>query len=262
MAKKKVKAVTLAGFWKNINKIAPAYIESESKFTQKDCKAIKQIVNEVNNSPIPKSIASSFVNPYMHQDDCQVEFSSENPEGLGSWAVKYHEPIEPKPKIDILTEDEDENVVPALKEFKEKLKTENIKKAPGKMFLDPIGLSRYVYKFKKAGKEIDSTPEIKDNFKEYRKASFMQEIAKMPEPYFIYIAVLQEIARHNDIVSIENRDGGYIKSDAAFYLSALWAFKEFEKFYLRIQHRHLRADYGIIWHEGEWVEDRKTKGYA
>ena len=251
MAKKKIKAVTLAGFWKNINKIAPSYLDPESKFTKKDFKEIEQIVSEVNNSPVPDSIAASFVRPYMQQNNCQVEFTSESPDKLGSWAVKYYEPVEPEPE---LCKEENTNPAPV----------ETVKKEeePGKMYLDPIGLARFVHFIKTAGARIENAPEIKDDFKEYRQASFMKAIAKMPEPYFVYIAVLQEIAKLNDIVSIENRDGGYVKSDASYYLSILWAFKEFEKFYLRIQHRQLRADYGIIWHEGEWVEDRKTKGYS
>ena len=97
---------------------------------------------------------------------------------------------------------------------------------------------------------------------QFRLISFMQAISKLPAPYFIYVAVLQEVAVSNDIVSIENRDGGYTKSDVSSYLSLLWAFKEFERFYLRIQHRSLRADYAVIWHEGEWVQERRTRGYS
>lgn len=232
MAKKKVKANTLVGFWQNINKIAPSFLDSKSKITQKSIKEIQGLIEEVNSSPVPASIASGFVAPYMHKDQCQVEFSGETSTEFGSWAVKYNK------------DDEEE-----------------VKTTP-KLYIDPIGLHKYITDFKNAENRIDEEPELKKDFKEYRQISFMKAIAKMPEPYFIYIAVLQEIAKLNDIVSIENREGGYIKSDASFYLSVLWAFKEFERFYLRVQHRHLRADYGIIWHEGEWIEDRKTKGYV
>jgi len=131
-----------------------------------------------------------------------------------------------------------------------------------KMLLDPIGVHKFISDFKNAKNRIKNETDLKDDFKEYRQISFMNAISKLPEPYFFYIVVLQEIAHLNDIVSIENREGGYIKSESSFYLSALWAFKEFEHFYLRVQHRHLRTDYGIIWHEGEWIEERKTKGYA
>jgi hypothetical protein len=91
----------------------------------------------------------------------------------------------------------------------------------------------------------------------------MKELAKLPDPYCIYLAVLQEIAYCNDIVSVEDREGNFHKSDAGYYLALLWAFKEFETFYLRAQNRSLRADYSIIWHEGQWVQDSvRGRGYV
>jgi hypothetical protein len=225
MAKKKIKANSLVGLWKNIHKIAPTYIESEKADVKELTEEINKILQEANESSIPNSIATSFIKPYMHNEECTVEFTGNESTAFGAWAVQY----------------DDEK---------------------SKMLLDPIGVHKFVSTFKNAKKQIENDIDIKDDFKEYRQISFMNAISKLPEPYFFYIVVLQEIAHLNDIVSVENREGGYIKSEASFYLSALWAFKEFERFYLKVQHRHLRADYGIIWHEGEWVEDRKTKGYS
>lgn len=225
MAKKKIKANTLAGLWKKINKIAPTYLESTASEAAELAEEINKILQEANESSIPNSIATSFIKPYLHDEKCTVEFKGDTATEFGKWAVKY---------------DEENN----------------------QFFLDPIGIHNVIMDFKNAEKRIETEIELKDDFKEYRQVSFMNAIAKLPSPYFTYVVVLQEMAHLNDIVSIENREGGYIKSEASFYLSILWAFKEFERFYLKVQHRHLRADYGIIWHEGEWIEDRKTKGYV
>lgn len=226
MAKKKIKANTLAGFWRNINSVAPAYLESKKSEEKNLSEEINIILQEVNKSSVPKSIANSFVKPYLQKEDCTVEFTGDPSHVFGKWTVQYDE----------------ENT---------------------KLLLDPIGIHKLISDFKNAHNRLENETDIKDDFKEYRQISFMAALSKLPEPYFIYIIVLQEIAQLNDIVSIENREGGYIKSDSSFYLSILWAFKEFERFYLRVQHRHLRSDYGIIWHEGEWIEDKKkTKGYS
>ena len=226
MAKKKLKANTLAGLWKNINNIAPEYIESKQSAAKKLSGEINMILQEANESSIPASIANSFIQPYLHKVECTVEFSGDSSSAFGKWAVQFD--------------------------------AEN-----SKMKLDPIGIHQLITELKNAKDKLENDQDLKEDFKEYRQVAFMAAISKLPEPYFIYIFVLQEIAHLNDIVSIENREGGYIKSDSSFYLSLLWAFKEFERFYLRVQHRHLRADYGIIWHEGEWIEEKKrTKGYA
>ena len=223
--RKSIKSNTLAGLWKNINSVAPAYIDCDKKDAEDYVKKINKIIDEANDSLVPSSIASLFISPYMHKDNCTLEFSGEEKNSFGKWAVKYND---------------DES----------------------RMQLDPIGLHKYVSDFKNAEYRLNDEITLKDDFKKHRQVSFMKALSKLPEPYFFYIVVLQEIARLNDIVSVENREGGYTKSDSSSYLSTLWAFKEFERFYLRVQHRHLRADYGIIWHEGEWVEDRRTKGYS
>ena len=222
--KKKAKSNTLAGLWENINSVAPAYIDCSKEEAEGYVEKINKIIDEVNDSSVPSSIATSFVSPYM-QETCTIKFTGETEDSFGKWTVLY----------------DNEKLI---------------------MQIDPIGLHKYVSDFNNAEKRLDEEPELKDDFKEYRQISFMKALSNLPAPYFIYLVVLQEIAHINDIVSVENREGGYIKSDSSFYLSALWAFKEFERFYLRVQHRHLRADYGIIWHEGEWIEERKTKGYS
>ncbi|MBN1863960.1 MAG: hypothetical protein JW808_03575 [Victivallales bacterium] len=228
MAKKKIKpkAGTLAAFWEKIKAAAPVYSQSPKSKIKQSIAEIQKIAEEFNSSSVPVSIASNFINPYIADVECRVFLEMDT--GRKSFKPARH-----------LNSD-----------------------GAHSMAIDPIGIYNYIMSFKLAGKAIVESPRISEDFKEFRMISFMHAVSRLPEPYFFYIAVLQEMAVANDIVSVENRDGGYTKSDASSYLSMLWAFKEFERFYLRIQHRSLRADYAVIWHEGEWVQERRTRGYA
>ncbi len=228
MAKKKSKPIkgTLAAFWEKINTAAPLYLQSPKAKVKLHLKELNEIAEEFNSSPVPGSIAASFITPYVANNDSRVLLQID---ADGS-------PLRPARHLN--------------------------SDGSHTMEIDPVGIYSYILSIKNAGNTISECPGISEDFKEFRMISFMHAISKLPSPYFFYIAVLQEIAVSNDIVSIENRDGGYTKSDASSYLSMLWAFKEFERFYLRIQHRSLRADYAVIWHEGEWVQERRTRGYS
>jgi hypothetical protein len=232
---KKTKPYTLAGFWKNINSVAPKCLNVDD-FDQKDALSeLAKIVDEVNASPIPRSIGNLFVGPYLEEDKFKVDFSI--PETLQ--AAEVNKPVS--------------------------YKSYDLEESPRRestISINSLALFNYVESFKDI-----PIPEENDisvaSFKEKRQFAFMKEVAKLPDPYFVYLAVLQELAYCNDVVSVEDREGNFHESDAGFYLSLLWAFKEFEVFYLRAQNRSLRADYGIIWHEGEWVQDSKrSRGYV
>ena len=233
MAKRKAKAYTLAGFWKNINTVAPKCYDGAQTERKKSLTELSKIVDEVNASSIPASIGDLFVKPYLEADKFNVNFVA--PSKIPT--EELYKPVTyEKEDIDLATE-------PTVT-------------------IDSLGLFNYVGLFRTAS-ETPEDDEIEPDFKDKRQIAFMNEISKLPEPYFVYLAVLQEVAYCNDVVSVEDREGNFHKSDAAFYLSLLWAFKEFEGFYLRAQNRHLRADYGIIWHEGEWVQDSKrSRGYV
>jgi len=232
MAKRKTNSYTLAGFWKNINTVAPKCLNGAKTERKKSLSDLTKIVDEVNSSPIPGSIGDLFVKPYLEADHFFVNFvaSPEIP------SEEIHNPVSCEKEEDL----ESKPVVS----------------------IDSLSLFNYVDSFRIARERIEQD-EISSDFKEQRQNAFMNEISKLPDPYFIYLAVLQEVAYCNDVVSVEDREGNFHKSDAGFYLSLLWAFKEFEAFYLRAQNRNLRADYGIIWHEGEWVQDSKrSRGYV
>jgi len=222
MGKKKIKAITLVGFWKKINKIAPSYVNSSQ--SEADDLGISTLLEEINNSNIPESIAQNFLTPYLYKQKGNVVFIRDDVGNNGK-VSKYDE--------ETCT-----------------------------MYIDIIEFYKYIAMFNAAAAELEGNLDIKDDFNNYRQLSFMKAISKLPVPYFFYITTLQRIAVVNDVVSVENKEGGYIKSNVSFYLSTLWAFKEFERFYLTAQHRNVRADFGIIWHEGQWVQDTRTRGYA
>jgi hypothetical protein len=233
MAKKRVKSNTLAGFWKNI-KAVPLFEDGASldPIPPETFAALEAIVNEVNASHVPSSMASALVAPY---------FDDRTETGLSfSLATAYtgHAPDEVPRPVSRVGEEE------------------------GVFEVDVVELLLFAGMFAEAAETVASGGDKDLDFKARRQTRFMSEITKLPEPYLTYLAILQEVAYANEIVSVEDREGKLHASDAGFYLSLLWAFKEFENFYLRTQNRHLRADYGMVWHEGEWIADvKRGKGY-
>jgi len=233
MAKKRVKSNTLAGFWKNI-KAVPLMGDGASlnPLPPEALAALEAVVDEVNASHVPSSMVSALVEPY---------FDERTKTGLSfSLASAYPERASDDVARPVSKVEDEEGV------FK----------------MDVVELLLFARMFVDAADAVASEEDRDMDFKARRQVRFMNEITKLPEPYLAYLAILQEVAYANEIVSVEDREGKLHASDAGFYLSLLWAFKEFENFYLRTQNRHLRADYGVVWHEGEWVADvKRGKGY-
>lgn len=122
--------------------------------------------------------------------------------------------------------------------------------------INPVGIYRF-HSLITASKGLDT---VSGDFDEARRLCFHKELGKLPGPYFIFIAVLCKLAMTNQIFTAEKRGGKKITPgglSVASYFPLLWALKQFEAFYKRIQNRDMRSDFGIIWHEGEWVEKNK-----
>ncbi len=226
MAKRRLKSNTLAGFWKNIKTVS---ITDEAFVSPDSLAFLQQVVDEVNSSSVPSSMAAALVVPYFDdKTKSEIRFGV-RPE---RFSLLSGEIVRPVSKVD--GEDSVFDV-------------------------DAVGLLLFAEMFSSGAR---SAEEIGLDFKQRRQARFMMELAKLPEPYLVYLAILQEVAYVNEIVSVEDREGRLHSSDAGFYLSLLWAFKEFEAFYLKTQNRYLRADYCVVWHEGEWIADvKRGKGY-
>ncbi|GEM_PF-4094422 len=209
---------TLAGFWKNLKTLAPPYLEKYPSVKKKQKDMIKDFVEDVNTSPLPTLVNENFVAPYFREKEMKASFGGDDKKGFGKWSVK------------ICSED---NTVT----------------------IDPIGIYGFLDEFVKVEEKIKKAQ--KDgNFLKLRLYSFQKEVSKMPEQYFLFLAVLKEIALHSQIYAVDSK-GAFSSDEAAEYFSLLWALKQFEEFYLKVQIRNLRSDYGLIWHEGEWVEPGK-----
>jgi hypothetical protein len=216
--KKKYKADNLTGLWKRLDEVVPLFLAAKVRERKAIRDELSALLVEANASTIPGAIAQSVVHPYLAEEGAfTVEFLPSDRDGFGRLVVWV---------------DRDEK----------------------RVGIDPVGLYMLREELLAAAGQLAATDAEDALFDRYRSLCLFREVAKLPQQYLIFIAVLREIAQAARIVSVEKRDGGYADSDSPVYLAMLWAFKEFEQFYQRNQHRDLRADYGIIWHEGQWVE--------
>jgi hypothetical protein len=105
-----------------------------------------------------------------------------------------------------------------------------------------------------------ASPSEEDDFEKRRMAAFNAEMVKLPGPYFMFIAILGNISMICQVFTAEKRGGKKVVPaglSLESYFPLLWALKQFESFYRRVQNRDIRSDFGIIWHEGEWVDNKK-----
>ena len=215
--KKKDDTSSIYGFWKHVNEFSPIYIGKSVSAKKKFREEITSFTTEVNSSNLPVLINENFVKPYFKEKEMTVKFTGDDNGTYGNWHVKV-------------------------------ILAENIVK------IDPVGLFVFSNKFKNPSGYIK--PSDKENFPKVRLLNFLKETGKLPEQYFMFLGVLQEIVFANQIFAVENKEA-FPNKDNGEYFSLLWAVKQFEEFYQKIQVRSLRSDYGIIWHESEWIDAPK-----
>jgi len=223
MAKKrKYRADTLSGLWKRMDEVVQPFLAAKVRERKALHGQLAELLAEANGSPMPGAIAQSVVQPYLSEEgDFSVSFMPSGRDSFGK-ATAWVD-LEGK-----------------------------------RVGIDPVGLYKLHAELAGSAARLEKEGEAAsgdgDSFEEHRSLCLYREVAKLPRQYLVFLAVLREIAVAARIVAVEKRDGGYAESDSPTYLSMLWALKEFEQFYQRSQHRDLRADYGIIWHEGQWVD--------
>jgi hypothetical protein len=215
---KKNKPTTLMGFWKSVNELSPAYLEKYPKVQKKMKDEINVFVGEVNASPITNMVYESFVHPYFREKEMKVVFSGDDKGVFGKWSVK-------------------------------------IAQAENTLKIDPIGLFQFNTEIRKASDRLKKYDKEED-FLKYRLYSFYKEMTKLPEQYILFLAVLKEIVLETKVYAVDSR-GAFANDESASYFSLLWALKQFEEFYQKVQIRNIRSDYGLIWHEGEWIDSGK-----
>ncbi|MEI6420802.1 MAG: hypothetical protein WCP55_01185 [Lentisphaerota bacterium] len=79
---------------------------------------------------------------------------------------------------------------------------------------------------------------------------------KLPGQYLLFLAVLKEVVIDGKIYAVDSR-GAFANEESSEYFSLLWALKQFEEFYLKVQIRNIRSDFALIWHEGDWIDAGK-----
>ncbi len=220
--RKKKKRGSLSDVWDRIHEAMSSY--RDKKIPRKDIDdKLAALNDEVNKSGIPLLIADNFVKPYMPvKNDIRVSFSCGTEENDDSWEDRL------------------------LKESNE-------------VIVDPLGVYRlYSHVLESKNAELESDLD----FEMRRKLSFHRELSKLPGSHFIFIAILGQISMVCQVFTAEKRGGKKITPGGLSmesYFPLLWALKQFEGFYKRIQNRDIRSDFGIIWHEGEWVEKTKNQ---
>ena len=230
MAKREKKA-SIGGLWKKIQRHLPRIINGDDpEKILASQNELAEYVNKVNDSYIPDSITQNFLSLYFEDSQCSTVFvllDESSDETTKTWPASFNS------ESSVLS-------------------------------LDVYAMYRYANKFAESAEKLEEELSSgASDFKTKRQLSFMSQMTKFPIPYLFYLSVLQEVAYRKEIVSVEDKEGLLHKSDVGFYLTLLWALKEFEVFYLKTQNRSLRSDYGVIWHEGEWIEDNSHgRGYV
>lgn len=224
--KSRESANTIGGYWKIASEIIPLYLEQQSSSQNKRkpfFENVKKLEEEVNKSPIPEFISENFVSPYVNFDKEKIKVIFDGEDGkltFGKWIASY---------------DRDNKILK----------------------LNSIAIYEYVSCIKKDGDSEDiGQLDRENNFAELRLRSFKKQLSKLPEQYIMFLAILKGIADVTLICVSDTKSSADIKTDehVALYFSSLWAFKQFEEFYQKFQNRSIRADYQIIWYEGEWIE--------
>ncbi len=209
---------TLTGFWNTLNELSPLYLEKFPVVKKKMKDEMNAFIDEVNLSPIPSLVYENFVRPYFKEKPMKVIFSGDEKGVFGKFCTK----------IDL---------------------TENIVK------IDPAGLYKFSTEFVIDGVNLKKIEEDGDYLK-FRLSSFRKELSKLPGQYLLFLAVLKEIVIDGKIYAVDSR-GAFANEESSDYFSLLWALKQFEEFYLKVQIRNIRSDFALIWHEGDWIDAGK-----
>ncbi len=209
---------TLTGFWNTVNELAPLYLEKFPVVKKKMKDEMNAFINEVNLSPIPSLVYESFVHPYFREKQMKVIFSGDEKGVFGKFCIKI---------------DAAENTVK----------------------IDPVGLYKFSIEFSEAAEKLKKIDKDEDYLK-CRLYSFRKELSKLPGQYLLFLAVLKEVVLDGKIYAVDSR-GAFSNEESSDYFSLLWALKQFEEFYLKVQIRNIRSDFALIWHEGDWIDAGK-----
>lgn len=209
---------TLASSWRHFEKLLAKTVPAGDPPPP----GVAELVDKVNASRITGALASLFVEPYPDMEEVSVAFAAgDAPANGGAVPTSYCE------------------------------QSKTIR-------INPQGVLFFRDDCTKAGDRL-KTAETRRSFSDYRYQAYLAEIAKLPTYYLLFLLLLREVATARRITRVV-RKGGAVEeiTDPADlgYMNLLWAFKELESFYRSSKGLNLRAEYGIRWHESDWIVGR------
>jgi hypothetical protein len=205
---------TLASTWKQFEKLIHKYSQQNPP-AKATVTAIDKLVARTNASKISDALASLFVHPYGDLSEVEVQFVGSDNQKYPDWASSYLE---------------DHQTI----------------------FLNPVGILKFAKDCEAAAEKLTSL-EARQSFTTYRFQAYLAEMRKLPSQMLLFMTVLTEVARVRDIAAVETKGGGVEHTEDENYINLLWAFKELEAFYKQNKGETLRLEYGIFWHESEWI---------
>jgi len=208
----------LASTWKQFERLSHRLGEPKGD-TDNVLASLQKLASKVNDSRIVETLASLFVHPYQGMEDISVAFEP-------ALREKLEDPVHG----DISGYDEESQ----------------------KIRINPVGVVNFGEACATASTAL-TTPEARKSFHRYRYQACMAEIGKLPNQYLLFLALLREVANICNVSQVEKKGGDVETPEGAGYMHLLWAFKELEAFYKQNTGLNMRSEFGILWHESDWI---------
>lgn len=209
---------TLSSTWRSFEKLARRY-HDQPESREKTWADMRDLASRVNTSRIPDALAALLVHPYPGLEEAVVRFVDSPEDAPPDWVSDF----EPEEEI---------------------------------VLISPIGVVAFE---RQCAAAVDAlkTPETRRDFQTYRFSAYLAELRKLPTSQLLFLLILREVARARHITRVEKKGGGTEEVEDEAYMRLLWAFKELESFMRQMKGVSMRAEYGILWYESEWIVGKK-----
>lgn len=208
---------TISSTWKHFERLARK-IDSANGEDPDMREQLDTLVEKVNASKLVGSLASLFVRPYPGMEEVEVAFMCPNGQPY-SRSITF---------------------------FDAEAQTIRV---------NPVEVVRFYRECVEASEKL-ATPAARKSFFSYRYQAYLSELSKLPTQYLLFMVLLHEVARASRICRVEKKGGEIETPEGERYMTLLWAFKELEQFYNANTGMNLRAEFGILWHESDWIVGR------
>jgi len=206
---------TLSSSWKQIEKLVQRF-EAAPEPRTAELEALADLIGRVNASKIADAIATLFVCRHTRLENTSVAFIA---------CDKQRQPVE------------------WITRF---CASENT------IFVSPLAVFRFYRDCQNAATEL-KTRHARESFQNYRYMAYIAELGKLPSQLLLFLLVLREVAIILQLSAVEKKGGEMEAVEGEDYLHLRWSFNEMEQFYSTTQGVNLRSEYGILWHESDWI---------